>query len=167
MGYISVLPFGRLSLIGFWIGLILVAAVVAGGYYVDQQSLLPKGWAPWWPPAIQNEHVARAVALIPGPATGIGLAVGAYVLLMAMIRRLHDRGFGGLLLIWKIAGMVGLGWVAWNIERYIPGTTGVVISAVTGVVFALLLLRLLIICILLPGQLGDNRYGRDPAGKDG
>jgi uncharacterized membrane protein YhaH (DUF805 family) len=165
MGYVSIMPFGRLSLIGFWFGMILVGGIVAAGYVADTRGALPAGWAPWWPLPIQNEHVANALAYAPGPATAIAGAIGAYLLLMAMIRRLHDRGFGGLMLIWKIIGMVGLGWVAWNIERYVPGTTGTVIAAVTGIVFGLLLLRLLIICILLPGQFGDNRYGRDPAGK--
>jgi uncharacterized membrane protein YhaH (DUF805 family) len=90
--------------------------------------------------------------------------IGAWLLAMGMIRRLHDRGFGGLLLVWKILFMAGLGWTAWNIERFVPGDTGAAISAVTGIVFALLFLRLLIICLFLRGQIGDNRFGPDPAG---
>lgn len=163
MGVVSILPFGRISLMGFWIGLMILALVVAGGVWVDQHGLIPASLLAW-PPAISDPRVADLVRLIPGPGTAIAGAIAAYGLLMALIRRLHDRGFGGLLLVWKIIGMAALGWTAWNIEAYVPGMVGTVISAVTGIVFALLALRVLIICLFLRGQVGENRFGPDPAG---
>jgi uncharacterized membrane protein YhaH (DUF805 family) len=163
MGAFSVLPFGRVSLLGFWVGLVIIAAVIAAGFAIDMHGLRPDHIPAWWPPKVGSENTAALLAALPGPATATAGLIAAWLLIMGMIRRLHDRGFGGLLLVWKILIMAGLGWTAWNIERLVPDNMGAAISAVTGIVFALLFLRLLIICLFLRGQIGDNRYGADPA----
>jgi uncharacterized membrane protein YhaH (DUF805 family) len=162
MGALSVLPFGRVSLLGFWVGLVIVAVVVLAGVAIDLHVLRPDQMPAWWPPNTGNENTAALLAALPGPASAIAGLIAAWLLVMGMIRRLHDRGFGGMLLVWKIAIMAGLGWTAWNIERFVPGTPGAAISAVTGIVFALLFVRVLIICLFLRGQIGANRFGPDP-----
>jgi uncharacterized membrane protein YhaH (DUF805 family) len=168
MGIFSVSPFGRLSLAGFWANLGLIALLGLIGFAVDMHAIRPMGLAPYWPPQTFAPQLTALLSVLPGPATAAALALGAWSFLMAMVRRLHDRGFGGWALVWMLAAMAVLGWTAWRIEAYWPSaplgsfSNGAIASAIAGVVFLLLLARLMIICLFLRGQDDANRFGAKP-----
>lgn len=157
LGFV-LLPFGRVSLKGFWIDYLLSFSVLAllavlVDYFFATAWLASAASGPW---------VDTIINVFSGPALAAVMALAAWAFVMMVIKRLHDRGFGGLLLVWKALLLAGLGWLAWRAESLMPGQAGAAISAIAGVVFVLLVLRLLIIVMFLRGQVGENHYGRDP-----
>lgn len=157
----ALLPFGRVSLKGFWLGYVLsfgilaLAAMAADYFYLRA----------WLPTVVSAPWVEPVNALFHGPALAAVAALAAWGFVMMVIKRLHDRGFGGLMLVWKALLMAGLGWLAWNAEAYVPQPTGTYVSAAAGIIFLLLALRVLIIVLFLRGQAGDNPFGPDPLAK--
>lgn len=157
----ALLPFGRVSLRGFWFGYVLTFAILALAATTADYFILKD----WLPTAVNAPWVEPVNAVFKGPALAAVAILAAWGFVMMIIKRLHDRGFGGLMLVWKALLMAGLGWLAWNAETFIPQPAGTYVSAAAGIILALLALRMLIIVLFLRGQAGENRFGPDPLAK--
>ena len=152
-------PFGRVSRRGFWLGYFLTFAVLLTGAWFGDKAL-----------AAREAFVLPAQLMALQPALDIAggpllLAVAIFVpwvTAVMIIKRLHDRGFGGLLLVWKAALLGGLLWLAFNADRIVDGKTADLVAIGALVLAGLMILRALIIVLFLPGQDGENRFGPDP-----
>ena len=153
-------PFGRVSRRGFWLGYVaLFAALLVGARFADQRL---KVQLPTQSPFI--EPFAWAVDLAGGPFTLALIILLPWITGMMILKRLHDRGFGGAMLLWKALLLAGLVWLALHARTLAPAPWGGVLDIVCGVLAALMVLRVLVIVLFLPGQEGENRYGPDPLG---
>jgi uncharacterized membrane protein YhaH (DUF805 family) len=152
-------PLGRVSRRGFWLGYVAVfAALFVGAYFADRW-LTRDGpiTLPDW-----LEPFQFALDAIAGPATLAVLVIFPWVTAMMVIKRLHDRGFGGLMLVWKALVLGALAWTAVNIQAFVPGVAGSALAIGAGVLALLMVLRVLVIVPFLAGQDGENRFGPDP-----
>lgn len=152
-------PFGRVSRRGFWLGYVaLFAALLTGAHFADIALTRdgPVTLPPWLEP------FQWALDVVGGPATLAVLVLLPWTTVMMVLKRLHDRGFGGLLLVWKAIVLTGLLWIALHPAALAPAVYAPAVSAVAGGFAALMVLRLLVIVPFLPGQDGENRYGPDP-----
>jgi uncharacterized membrane protein YhaH (DUF805 family) len=152
-------PFGRVSRRGFWLGYVLLfAALMTAAWFADDRltrngPLRLPDWA---------EPFQFAFEWIGGPAmTAVALFL-PWVTAMMVLKRLHDRGFGGLMLVWKAVAFGGLVWLALHAGQFAQGLTATAIAVAAGLLAGLMLLRVAIIVPFLAGQEGDNRYGPDP-----
>jgi uncharacterized membrane protein YhaH (DUF805 family) len=151
-------PFGRVSRRGFWLGYVaLFVWLLALARFADMatQFRLPLDSA-------LLEPFAWAIDLAGGPFTLAVLVLLPWITTMMILKRLHDRGFGGLMLVWKLALLIGLAWVALNARAIAPAPWGGVLELVCGGIALLMVLRVLAIVMFFAGQEGDNRYGPDP-----
>lgn len=152
-------PTGRVSRRGLWLGYLLTFAVLGAGAYFGDKAL-----------AVRGGFVLPAQLIALQPALDIAggpLLLAVFVLVpwasaMMVLKRLHDRGFGGLLLVWKAVVLAGLGWLAWYAEDLVPGDEGRLLSLAALAIGALMILRMAIIVLFLAGQDGENRFGPDP-----
>jgi uncharacterized membrane protein YhaH (DUF805 family) len=150
-------PFGRVSRRGFWLGYVVVFAIlIAAAQFADMH------FAEKTPPPSSFGPLQDAILVFGGPFTVAVALLIPWVTFVMLVKRLHDRGFGGLMLIWKIVLLGALFWAAFSIHHYLPAPWGQVASFAAGVLATLMILRLLIIVMFLPGQNGTNRYGADP-----
>lgn len=152
-------PTGRVSRRGLWLGFLLTFAVLGVAAYFGDKALAARGGV-----TLPSALIALQPAL---DIAGGPLLLAVFVLVpwataMMVLKRLHDRGFGGLLLVWKAVVLAGLGWLAWNAEALVPGATGGLIALAALVIAAMMVLRMLIIVLFLAGQDGENRFGPDP-----
>jgi uncharacterized membrane protein YhaH (DUF805 family) len=151
-------PFGRVSRRGFWLGYVaLFAAFLAGAWYGDRRLAVQ---LPTQSPLL--EPFAWAVELAGGPFILAVIVILPWVTMMMILKRLHDRGFGGFMLVWKMVLLGGLGWLAFNARTLTPPPWGGILEVAAGVVALLMVLRVLAIVLFLRGQEGENRYGPDP-----
>ena len=152
-------PYGRVSRRGFWLGYVgLFAALLAGAYFAD--GALAKGGGlvlPAW-----LEPFQWALDFVGGPFTLAIIVLAPWVTAMMVLKRLHDRGFGGLMLIWKIIAFVVLAWLALNAHTLVPGNRGMAIEIIAALAALLMALRLAVIVLCLGGWEGENRFGPDP-----
>jgi uncharacterized membrane protein YhaH (DUF805 family) len=152
-------PYGRVSRRGFWLGYVALFAVLfTGAFFVDAYltrngPIVLPDWA---------EPFQWALEMIGGPAQLAVLVFLPWVTAMMVLKRLHDRGFGGLLLVWKAVVLIGLLWLSAHATALIAGDLGAVVAIGAGVAAALMALRLAIIVLFLAGQDGENRFGPDP-----
>lgn len=155
-------PFGRVSRRGFWLGYVLLFAVLLTGAYFADAHLTRDGplRLPDW-----AEPFQFAFEWIGGPAMTAVFLFLPWVTLMMVLKRLHDRGFGGLALVWKAVALVGLLWVSFNAGQFASGPAAMALHVVTAVLAALMVLRLAVIVPFLAGQEGENRFGPDPLAK--
>lgn len=154
-------PFGRVSRRGLWLGyLVTFSVLLVGAYFGDKALVAQKTFV--LPP--QLIALQPALDIAGGPLLLAVAVFVPWVTGMMIIKRLHDRGFGGLLLVWKAVVLAGLVWFAFNADRFVSGQTGDILAIGALVIAALMILRALIIVLFLPGQDGENRYGADPLG---
>lgn len=155
-------PFGRVSRRGFWLGYVLLFAVLFTGAYFADAALTKDGplTLPAW-----AEPFQWAFEMIGGPVQTAVLVFLPWATAMMILKRLHDRGFGGLILVWKIVLLAGLLWLTANVHTLAPAPWSDVLSIGAVVLGGLMLLRVAIIVPFLAGQDGDNRYGPDPLAK--
>lgn len=158
MGFL-VSPFGRVSRRGFWLGYVLVFAILVAGAQFADIYLADK-----LPPADSFGPLADLILVFGGPFTVLVALLIPWVSLVMVVKRLHDRGFGGLMLLWKMVLLGALFWAAFSIHDFLPAPWGQIASLAAGVLAILMILRVLIIVMFLPGQIGPNRYGSDPLG---
>jgi uncharacterized membrane protein YhaH (DUF805 family) len=152
-------PSGRVSRRGLWLGYLLTFAVLGAAAYFGDKALAARGGF-----VLPEQLIALQPAL---DIAGGPLLLAVFVLVpwataMMVLKRLHDRGFGGLLLVWKVLVLGALGWLAWNAEGLVPGDAGRLIAIGALAVGALMILRAAIIVLFLAGQEGENRFGPDP-----
>lgn len=152
-------PMGRVSRRGLWLGYFLTFALLGvGAWYGDKYLaanhpfVLPEGLVLLQP----------ALDIVGGPLVLALLVIFPWVTIVMLIKRLHDRGFGGLMLVWKLVALGALIWAALSIENYVPGDLGRLMAIAALVVAALMVLRTLVIVLFLAGQDGENRYGANP-----
>jgi uncharacterized membrane protein YhaH (DUF805 family) len=151
-------PYGRVSRRGFWLGYVaLFAVLILGAAWADRRLNVE---LPTQSPLV--EPFAWAVDLTGGPLLLAVLILLPWVTGMMILKRLHDRGFGGAMLLWKAVLFMGLAWLGYNAATLAPAPWGGALQVAAGVLAALMALRVLVIVLFLPGQEGDNRYGPDP-----
>lgn len=159
-------PFGRVSRRSFWLGFVaLFVLLAAGAWYFDQRvglTINPAQSPAWLEPVA--EPMSWALDLAGGPLMLALLILFPWIVAMMVLKRLHDRGFGGLMLLWKAVLLAGLAWFALNVRALAPAPWGGVLEIVAGVVALLSVLRVLVIVLFLAGQDGPNRFGPDPIG---
>ncbi|MDX2233436.1 MAG: DUF805 domain-containing protein, partial [Hyphomonadaceae bacterium] len=157
-------PFGRVSRRGFWLGYVLLFAVLFTGAYFADAALTREGplTLPGW-----AEPFQWAFEMVGGPVTTAVLVFLPWTTAMMILKRLHDRGFGGLILVWKIIVLAGLLWLAGQAHTLAPAPWAGVIAIAASVLALLMVLRVAIIVPFLAGQEGDNRFGPDPLAKRG
>jgi uncharacterized membrane protein YhaH (DUF805 family) len=151
-------PYGRVSRRGFWLGYVaLFIWLFVGARLADAATRLelPKD-------SSLLEPFAWAIELAGGPFTLAVFVLLPWITAMMILKRLHDRGFGGMMLLWKLALLIGLAWVAFNAHALAPPPWGGVLEIVCGGVALLMLLRVLAIVMFFGGQEGDNPFGSDP-----
>lgn len=154
-------PFGRVSRRGFWLGYLLTFAVlIAGAWYGDKALAAKQAFV--LPP--QLIALQPALDIAGGPLLLVVMLFVPWVTGMMILKRLHDRGFGGLMLIWKMVVLGGLIWFAFNADRFVSGQMGELLAIAALALAGLMVLRALIIVFFLQGQEGENRYGPDPLG---
>ncbi len=152
-------PYGRVSRRGFWLGYVLTFAFLLVGAYFADQVLLED--APIRLPDLL-EPLQWALEMAGGPVTLAVVVLIPWVAAMMVLKRLHDRGFGGLILVWKLVAVIVLCWLAYSAHTFIAGPTGMTVEIIAAIVALLMVLRLVIIVLFLAGQDGDNRFGPDP-----
>lgn len=152
-------PMGRVSRRGLWLGYFLTFALLgAGAWYGDKYLatnhpfVLPEGLVLLQP----------ALDIVGGPLVLALLVIFPWVTIVMLIKRLHDRGFGGLMLVWKLVMLGALLAFAWNADRLLGDEVGAIAAIVALAVAGLMVLRTLIIVLFLAGQDGENRYGANP-----
>lgn len=151
-------PFGRVSRRGFWLGYVaLFAVLLTAAWYADRRMAVQLPTQSAW-----LEPFAWAVELAGGPLILAVIIILPWVTMMMILKRLHDRGFGGFMLVWKLVLLIGLAWVAFNARALAPAPWGGVIEILAGVIALLMVVRVLAIVLFLQGQEGENRYGPDP-----
>lgn len=152
-------PFGRVSRRGLWLGYLLTFAVLIAGAYFGDKALVAKQAF-----VLPSQLIALQPALdiAGGPLLLAVAVIVPWATAMMILKRLHDRGFGGLMLVWKLALLVALLAFAWNADRLLGDQLGAVAAIAALVVAALMVLRTLIIVLFLAGQDGENRYGANP-----
>jgi uncharacterized membrane protein YhaH (DUF805 family) len=155
-------PYGRVSRRGFWLGYVLTFAVLLTGAYFADQALLKD--APIRLPDVL-EPLQWALDVAGGPVTLAVVVLIPWVKTMMVLKRLHDRGFGGLILVWKMVAIIGLCWLALTAHTFIAGDTGMIVEIIAFVIAVLMVLRLMVIVLFLSGQEGENRFGPDPLAK--
>lgn len=155
-------PMGRVSRRGLWLGYVLLFAALGVGAWYGDRTLSARE-ALVLPPQLMA--LQPALDIVGGPLTLALIVLLPWVTMVMLIKRLHDRGFGGFLLVWKIVVLIGLLAFAWNADRLLGDDTGAVMAVVAVVIAALMVLRTFIIVLFLPGQDGENRYGPDPLGR--
>ena len=151
-------PYGRVSRRGFWLGYVaLFVWLLALARFADLATRfqLPLDSA-------LLEPFAWAIDLAGGPFTLAVLVLLPWTTAMMILKRLHDRGFGGLMLIWKLALLIGLGAFAFNAHAIAPPPWSSVLEIACGGIALLMVLRVLAIVLFFAGQEGDNRFGPDP-----
>lgn len=151
-------PFGRVSRRGFWLGYVaLFVWLLVGARFADGQAKvqLPMDSA-------LLEPFAWAIDLAGGPFTLAVIVLLPWITSMMFLKRLHDRGFGGLLLVWKVVLLIGLAGLAFHAHALAPPPWGGVLEIVAGVLALLMVLRVVAIVLFFGGQEGENRYGPDP-----
>lgn len=154
-------PFGRVSRRGLWLGYLLTFAVVFVAAYFGDKALAARG-AFVLPSALIA--LQPALDIVGGPAMLAAIVFFPWVSIVMVLKRLHDRGFGGLLLVWKAVVLAGLVWFAFNAENYVHGDAGRLLAIGALVVAALMAIRTIVIVLFLAGQDGENRFGPDPLG---
>lgn len=152
-------PFGRVSRRGLWLGYLLTFTVLIVGAWFGDKALAARQ-AFVLPP--QLIALQPALDIAGGPLLLAVAVLVPWATAMMILKRLHDRGFGGLLLVWKMVLLAALIWLAFNADRFAGEQTGDVIAIAALVIAALMVLRALIIVLFLPGQDGENRFGPDP-----
>lgn len=154
-------PFGRVSRRGLWLGYLLTFTVLLVSAYFGDKALAARQAF-----VLPDQLIALQPALdiAGGPLLLAVVLFVPWVTGMMILKRLHDRGFGGLMLVWKMVVLGGLVWLAFNANGLVGGQMGDIVAIGALVVAALMILRALIIVLLLPGQDGENRYGPDPLG---
>lgn len=152
-------PMGRVSRRGLWLGYFLMFAVLgAGAWYGDRYLaanhpfVLPEGLMLLQP----------ALDIVGGPLALALLVIFPWVTIVMLIKRLHDRGFGGLMLVWKLVLLGGLLAFAWNADHLLGDQIGAIAAIAALAIAGLMVLRTLIIVLFLAGQDGENRYGPNP-----
>ena len=151
-------PFGRVSRQGFWLGYVaLFVWLLVAARFADSvmRVQLPTESA-------LLEPFAWAIDLAGGPFTLAVIVLLPWITAMMILKRLHDRGFGGLLLVWKLVLLIGLAFVAFNAHAIAPPPWGGVLEIVCGGLALLMVLRVMAIVMFFGGQEGDNRFGPDP-----
>lgn len=154
-------PMGRVSRRGLWLGYVILFAVLGVAAYFGDQALAARQ-AVVLPSQIMA--LQPALDIVGGPLLLAVFVLFPWVTMVMLIKRLHDRGFGGLLLVWKMVVLGGLLWFAWNADRLLGDETGAVMAIVALAIAALMVIRTFIIVLFLAGQDGENRYGPDPLG---
>ncbi len=152
-------PYGRVSRRGFWLGYVLTFVVLLVGAYFADEALTRD--APIRLPDLL-EPLQWALDIVGGPVTLAVIVLIPWVATMMVLKRLHDRGFSGLILVWKGIVVLGLCWLAFSAHTFIPGPMGMTVEIIAAVVAVLMVLRLVVIVLLLAGQDGENRFGADP-----
>jgi len=152
-------PFGRVSRRGLWLGYLLTFTVLLVGAYFGDKALAAK--QAFVLPS-QLFAVQPALDVAGGPMLLAVAVFVPWVTGMMILKRLHDRGFGGFLLVWKAVVLAGLVWLAVDADRIVGGETGDIVAIGALVLAALMILRAVVIVLFLPGQDGENRYGPDP-----
>ena len=152
-------PYGRVSRRGLWLGYLLTFAVLGvAGYFADKALVARQAFV--LPP--QLIALQPALDVIGGPFLLLVVTFVPWVTIMMILKRLHDRGFGGLLLVWKALALGGLAWLAYNVETLVYGEVGHALAIGALVIAALIVVRTAIIVLFLGGQDGANRFGPDP-----
>lgn len=152
-------PTGRVSRRGLWLGYLLTFVALGAGAYFGDRALAANG--AFVLPA-QLIALQPALDIVGGPLVLAVLVLVPWASAMMVLKRLHDRGFGGMLLVWKALVLAGLAWLMWNAPSLVPGDAGRVIALAALAIGALMVLRMAIIVLFLAGQDGDNRFGPDP-----
>ncbi|MBT9447739.1 MAG: DUF805 domain-containing protein [Hyphomonadaceae bacterium] len=152
-------PTGRVSRRGLWLGYLLTFAVLGVAAYFGDRALAANG--AFVLPA-QLIALQPALDIVGGPLVLAVLVFVPWASAMMVLKRLHDRGFGGMLLVWKLVVLGGLAWLMLNAENLLPGDAGRLIAIMALVLGALMVLRTAVIVLFLAGQDGDNRFGPDP-----
>ncbi len=152
-------PSGRVSRRGLWLGYLLTFAALGAAAYFGDRMLVANG-AVVLPP--QLIALQPALDIAGGPLLLAVFVLVPWASAMMVLKRLHDRGFGGMLLVWKGVVLGGLVWLAWNAELLAPGDPGRLIALAALAIGVLMVLRMAIIVLFLAGQDGDNRFGPDP-----
>ncbi|KAF0180326.1 MAG: hypothetical protein FD124_3439 [Alphaproteobacteria bacterium] len=152
-------PSGRVSRRGLWLGYVLTFAVLGVAAYFGDRALAARGAV-----VLPDQLIALQPALdiVGGPLVLAVLVLVPWASAMMVLKRLHDRGFGGMLLVWKLVVLGGLAWLMLNAENLLPGDAGRLIAIMALVLGALMVLRTAVIVLFLAGQDGDNRFGPDP-----
>lgn len=148
-------PFGRAPRWQFWLVLILVAGLLlpAAGIGLSFLNVPPP------------DFLIAIGRLVPGGIIGLAAFAGAalWLLIMAIVNRLHDRGRSGLwlfLLLLPIAGIAALfanqlspGLIPIPPEMLITYETYAPLAMqVLGGIAGLIALWLLVECLFLPGR---------------
>jgi uncharacterized membrane protein YhaH (DUF805 family) len=152
-------PSGRVSRRGLWLGYLLTFAVLGVAAYFGDKALAARGGF-----VLPGQLIALQPALdiAGGPLLLAVFVPVPWASAMMVLKRLHDRGFGGLLLVWKALVLGGVVWLMLNAEILVPGDEGRILALAALAVGALMVLRMAIIVLFLAGQEGDNRFGPDP-----
>ena len=152
-------PFGRVSRRGLWLGYVLgLVLLLAGAYFADRA--LTHG-EPFVLPSFL-EPLQWALDLVGGPFVLAIVVLMPWVNTVMVLKRLHDRGFSGFVLVWKFVALCVFCWLALTAHTFMAPPNGIIVESVASVVALLMVLRLLIIVLFLAGQDGANRFGEDP-----
>ena len=152
-------PYGRVSRRGFWLGYVVTFAVLFVGAFFADGAITRD--APIRLPELL-EPLQLALEMLGGPVMLVVLLFAPWVTAMMILKRLHDRGFSGLILIWKTLVIGGLCWLALYGHTFIAGSAGITAEIVAALIALLMVLRLAVIVLFLAGQEGENRFGPDP-----
>jgi uncharacterized membrane protein YhaH (DUF805 family) len=154
-------PSGRITRLGFWLGLIGLTIIGAalGAYALSSvfgQDLL----------ALQPASLSKPAAQL----LSLGAVILLYPLFAITAKRLHDRGRGAVgACLALILALVPIGVVLSGQTERVGGILSGSASPfelVCLAIFALLILFLLFELGLRSGQPGPNRYGPDPKNRD-
>lgn len=152
-------PYGRVSRRGFWLGYVLTFVVLLAGAYFADQALTRD--TPIRLPDLL-EPLQWALELVGGPVTLAVIVLIPWITTMMVLKRLHDRGFSGLILVWKTIVVIALCWLALTAHTFIDPPKGMTVEIIAAIVALLMVLRLAVIVLFLSGQEGENRFGSDP-----
>lgn len=157
-------PHGRMSRRGFWLGFVLLWAVLVTGAFFLDEHLTRAGPIEL---AAPFDGYAWAMEMIGGPAQTVVLLLFPFSLAPVTIKRLHDTGHGVLMLVWKLLATAGLGWLAGDAAAIATAQrwsdwAGFTLAAAAGLLIALLWIRVLVLAAAVAGEIGENRFGPDP-----